>query len=214
MRTTILIQTFKRPEALKRLLESIKQQGYPPEMVLVHDDSETDLGLSASRNKLVFWSNTEYVILVDDDCIFTERTDITKLEGIMDTVEYDILAFDLGIHYMGTYKTEGDTVKLAPGVNSQGMYDFVPNVFIAKRQSLLKCQWDPSLKMGEHFAYFYTHLGKMKIGFTSEVSVGHSHVSSPEYDEYRQRATEYVKQFMRSNGIKRKVDLDGSVLEA
>jgi len=73
VKTTILFQTFKRPEACARLLESIIKHypEYYPDFVIVNDDSEHDRGISWGRNFLVSQAQTPYVLIIDDDAIFT-----------------------------------------------------------------------------------------------------------------------------------------------
>jgi len=202
-RTTIIFQTFKRPAICQRLLDSI-QKHYPshvPDFVIVNDDSEQDNGLSWGRNFLVKQAKTEYVMLIDDDAEFTEMTNIKLLEQMMDETQLDILGFACGFDYIGSYKVEGRTVTLLPQQNEQGRYDYVPNMFIARRESLLQHPWDEELKIGEHFAYFYEHYPNLKIDYTDQVSIKHEHISNPDYAKYRGRALQYAKRYMQKKGI-------------
>lgn len=208
MRTTILIHTFKRPQALQRLKDSIAK--YSPEhldSLIVYDDSNFDKGLSWGRNYLVSQANTDFVMILDDDMVFTGATSLDRLERLIDASGDDILAYDANCNYYGSYATEntpeGLIVHMDSKKNDKNKYDFVPNAFIAKRTSLLSCQWDESLKMGEHFAFFYEHRGKLQIDFTTEVSVLHAHIATPEYDKYRTRAIDFVKTFLKKKGIKK-----------
>lgn len=208
MRTTILIHTFKRPQAFQRLKDSIAK--YSPkhlENLIVYDDSNFDRGLSWGRNYLVSQAKTDFVMILDDDMVFSEATSLDRLEQLMDASGNDILAYEANCNYFGSYTTEKTPDGLIVHMNSQkndkNKYDFVPNAFIAKRTSLLTYQWDESLKMGEHFAFFYEHCGKLQIDFTDEVSVLHAHIGTPEYDKYRTRAIDFVKTYLRKKGIKR-----------
>jgi len=233
---TILIKTFRRPQAVNRLLASILQY-YPDIRIVIIDDSpgeargfiegmkpnikwlvteHEDIGLSAGRNIGLLHVKTPYVFMCDDDCIFTQATNLGRAEELLTASGVDILGIDAGVGYCGCFETRLDTVfylrnHTYPVVNPLVLpYDFVPNIFIAKTESLKQYKWDESLKMGEHFAYFYEHLGKIRVGFTKEVTMKHEHISSPGYDTYRGRATEYVKQYMRSKGIKRRITFDGT----
>lgn len=84
---TITIKTFERPLALRRLVESI-QQFYPRVRIVVVDDSAEQLqldgvttitmpfdsGVSAGRQRALEAVETRYVMVLDDDYIFTRRS--------------------------------------------------------------------------------------------------------------------------------------------
>lgn len=235
--TTILIKTFERPEAIARLMASIRQF-YPDIPVVVIDDGNNsmlkndlyahnlryvktafDIGLSAGRNLGLTMVETPYVFMCDDDCIFTAETDLNMAEKLMESSEADILGINAGVGYCGTFLVHGDTVTYSP--NGKGyldggnikFYDFVPNIFMAKTDKVRECKWDEELKMGEHFAYFFDHLGKIKVAYTPLVKMRHEHMSVAGYDSFRGRALDYVKIYMKKKGIKRRVDLDNQTIE-
>jgi hypothetical protein len=56
---------------------------------------------------------------------------------------------------------------------------------LAPTAVLRRYGWDASLKAGEHFAYFYAHLGKIRVGYTEVVSVHHEPARNPFYEQYR-----------------------------
>jgi len=206
---TILIKTIKRPELCQRLVSSIKTF-YPEVKILVLDD-EDDMGVSAGRNELVRMCETKYCMLLDDDCIFTPYTNIEKVLEMMgdyDMVGLEVLEKGRELNYKGRYEVDGSVVKMVGGEP----LEFIPNVFIAKTESLRKYPWDEEYKIGEHFAYFFSNRGKLKIGYTKEASVIHDHKDNPEYRTYRIRATDFVKKFMADNGITRRIDLSGCAL--
>lgn len=107
------ITTFKRPEALERLLISIARY-YPTANVYVADQNETldrefykrlrsdlfnmglakrvsveslpyDCGLSYARNHLVTTTPNMYKLILDDDMEFSEETDIGKMIALFET---------------------------------------------------------------------------------------------------------------------------------
>ena len=117
--------------------------------------------------------------------------------------------FKIDTDYYGLYEKDGTGVKYVKG-DRDGLYDFCSNIFIAKTASLLKYKWDEELKLGEHFAYFYEHQGKLKIG-VSDVPIDHCHFGGKEYSEYRNRAVGYVKQYMKKKGITHIKDLSGGL---
>lgn len=200
---TILIKTFKRPQVLERLLNSIKK--FQPGIPYIVLDDEEDIGVSAGRNRLVEMCDTPYCLILDDDCVFTDKTDLKRAVEILKEKDLDILQLDIGEGYQGIYETNGSEVTMLR-TSRDGLYDFVSNVFVAKTDKLRECKWDESLKIGEHFAYFYTHKGKLRIGKTDEVRLEHHHARVSDYNAYRDRALEYVKEFMRKNGITKRID--------
>lgn len=217
---TLLIHTYKRPDMAERLEASAREK-YPDMPILVYDDTEHDRGLSWGRNYLVEQAKTKYVFICDDDCFFTENTDLEAVKAKLEADDLDILSIHdetVGTIYNGTYELEkgpedfGDTVHLKP-VEDDGLCDFVINFFLAKRESLLEHKWDERLKIGEHFAYFYNHRGKMKIKHAPQWAIGHDHQASEEYNKARQRAWDFLYMYMVEQRLRRRVSLDGAILE-
>jgi len=211
-KTTILVQTIYRPQCLKRLLESISLYA-PKYQVLVHDDTKSDIGLSAARNKLVREATTPYVFLCDDDCVFTPNTNMAGIEKQFEDSHADILGItvlnnNIPLDYKGRFEVDGNTVKLVP----EEPLEFIPNVFIAKKKTLLKHTWRNDLKLGEHFAFFFDYHKKLLIKTTDRYSIEHKHESSVIYNRYRNRAPSYVKMYMKSVGIRVRIDLNGEIL--
>lgn len=231
---TILIKTFERPDAVKRLVESIRTF-YQDIEIIVIDDSERsasltgvtqvllpfDVGLSRGRNLGMAHVRTPYVFICDDDCIFTDETDLGKAQALLNECAVDILGVDADINYCGTFEThinEYTTVIYRRGTIGGSadadvkLYDFIPNIFLAKTAVLLQHSWDESLKMGEHFAFFYDYLTKVRVGFTSLVKIKHEHIDNEKYKPFRDRALTYVKQYMEKKNIRKRIDLDGNIL--
>jgi hypothetical protein len=187
---------------LDRLLTSIKE--YAPDIKIdVLDDSDTNIGISAGRNQLVARCKTKYCMILDDDCIFTPKTNLEKAIKILEERDLDLLEIQVpGLNYRGHFKIKNDEIE-AVQANEGEYFDFITNIFVAKTDVLRKYKWDDRMKIGEHTSYFFTHRGKMKIGTTDQVTIRHEHVSPPGYNIYRSRGEDYVKIFMRENGIKR-----------
>lgn len=235
MDTTILIKTFERPSAVKRLIESIRKF-YSDIPIVVVDDSkeilmfnqdkdtsylktEFDIGLSEGRNLGVDSIQTKYFFTCDDDNIFTPNTNLEKAEQLIELNNLDLLGVkEEGNDYYGLFEDSGDgVVKYVRGnIGTNGevhFYDFVPNLFLMKTESAKRFRWDDELKIGEHFAYFHAHRGKLKVGFTDSIVLAHDHIQSEFYSPFRQRAEDYVKQYMKKAGIKRRIDLVGNIIE-
>lgn len=231
---TVVIKTFERPEACARLIGSVRKF-YPTVPIIVVDDSHTpnipaatnmlyfrteyDIGVSAGRNLGVDHVKTPYVWIGDDDCEFTKDTDLEHAIKMIEKYDLDIIGMEAtGVNWMGTFKVEGDTVRMVPeSIENFGevkIFDFVPNIFVARTDTMQRFPWDEKLKVGEHFAHFFTNRGKLKVGYTDRISITHGFKTpSDTYHRMRRRAPQFVEQFMRENGIKRRVDLLGNVME-
>jgi GT2 family glycosyltransferase len=104
---TAIIKTFQRPEALDRLIRSVRKF-YPQLAITVADDGPTpavrddidylrlpaDVGLSAGRNALLRHIRTPYFLLLDDDLEFTRRTRIERLFELVAGDAVDIAGGD------------------------------------------------------------------------------------------------------------------------
>jgi GT2 family glycosyltransferase len=106
---TVLVKTFQRPEALRRLITSISRF-YPNVAVFVVDDSEeplepvpegitrywhlpfNSLGVSAGRNFGVRQVETEYTLVCDDDMVFGRRTDLARMLRTLVTTRFDVVS--------------------------------------------------------------------------------------------------------------------------
>ena len=106
---TIVVKTFQRPDALRRLVASIRR--FSPDVpVLVVDDSEqpvdpvpegvtryehlpfNSLGVSAGRNYGLARVETPYVLFSDDDMVFGRRTDVEKMLHTLQSTRFDVVS--------------------------------------------------------------------------------------------------------------------------
>jgi len=151
---TIVIKTFLRPRALDRLLHDIKRY-YPAVKVYVADDSDKpqirkdvdeyfvlpfESGASYGRNYMIDRVKTKYIMLLDDDTIFTENTKIEwALEVFNASKRIDLVAgrcIPDDVFY-GSLLIENNNLirdmKLAKTVvDGFPQFDFYPNFFVAK----------------------------------------------------------------------------------
>ena len=106
---TVVVKTFQRPEALLRLVASIRRF-YPRIPILVVDDSEMplepvpegvsrywhlpfdSLGVSAGRNFGLAQVETEHVLFCDDDMVFERRTDLARMLDTVLTTRFDVVS--------------------------------------------------------------------------------------------------------------------------
>lgn len=212
--TTILVKTFERPECLARLLRSI-QTYYPATQILIADDSRKpsakttryittyampyDSGLSAGRNLLVSKVTTPYMVLLDDDFIFTEATRLEVLQAHVKT-GYDLVAGvvkdtrQIPFHIGDVIAINGQpTVKIRTAYTGPLIdCSFVPNFFLAKTDAVRAIGWTDKLKLAEHVDFFARAYGKLKIGYCTTVSVMHDREPrSMFYRSMRSRTTKF-----------------------
>jgi len=244
--TTFLIKAFGRIEYINKLVSSILYK-YSNAKILILDDSGKlsekdistfkskkvdlilssieDIGLSAGRNQLVENCSTRYMVLLDEDFVFTKRTDIIKALKILATTSIDIVGgavYDVGPNaqqhnqprsFHGTLNLDAGGVLIIDESNIEkksvegiDLYDLVMNFFIAKTESISKVKWDPELKLAEHLDFFLrAKQSELNITFESDIEVKHiQNVNNQdsEYSEYRARANQYNEIFKKKHKIR------------
>lgn len=236
---TFGIKAFGRSVHLEKLVSSIFAS-YPGAKVIVIDDSgddsltvpdgaqlvrapERDIGLSAGRNMLIDLCDTTYFVLLDDDFIFTEKTDIARMLQALKDFDLDIVGgavYDVGpsaqskdqprTFYGSLDFLDGGTLKISTGKVRQWcgnvpLYDLVLNFFVAKTESLSAVKWDAAFKLGEHLDFFIRakQLG-FRITYLNNVLIDHfrDHSANTEsYKEYRRRADMFHEKFKQKYSI-------------
>ena len=106
---TVVVKTFQRPEALRRLVASIRRF-YPDVPVVVVDDSAeplepppdgvtlyrhlpfNSLGVSAGRNLGVREAQTPYTLICDDDMVFGPKTDVARMLRTVQETRFDVVS--------------------------------------------------------------------------------------------------------------------------
>eukprot|EP00026_Physarum_polycephalum_P001802 Phypoly_transcript_01805.p1 GENE.Phypoly_transcript_01805~~Phypoly_transcript_01805.p1 ORF type:complete len:826 (+),score=108.69 Phypoly_transcript_01805:123-2480(+) len=218
---TIVIKTFERPLCVTRLVASIRER-FKRIKIHIADDShqmllsdvssildenvfyhkiDEDSGLAAGRNFLVNQVLTDYVLVLDDDFVFTSETDLdTPLRVLMYTdrtlvggcvsagsLSYDIYKDNTELHVKPDLKCAADiseypdrivrpvygglTVGQTHNFNHCFETTAVDNFFMANRKALGFVQWDGFLKMGEHEDFFLRAKGILKVGICMNLRV-------------------------------------------
>lgn len=218
--TEILVKSFRRQRLLLRFLESVRKF-YPEIIVHVVDDSGEmteegfkardlpnviwhempfDSGLPAGRNKGIQESSAKYVIICEEDFVFTKETDLGAMLIPLETLDIcGGLTRKNGVaeNWCGNMRLEGETLRQekancseeeVKGVPFQRA-DFTYNFFAAKRETLLAHPWDERYKISdEHLDSFLTwKKAGLKVGFTTQSICDHAPSRDREYNEYRQR---------------------------
>lgn len=244
-RCTALIKAFGRFDLLKGLVQSIRARSSELRIDCLDDSGrlsesmidelrgfgvrfiespEFDIGLSAGRNLLLANCETPYFILLDEDFLFTEKTDFLSALHLLNCSSIDLIGgavFDVGPDAQPHNQPRsfvGDLEKTADGVlrihpssearrSVEGLplCDLVMNFFVAKSASVRRVGWSEELKLGEHLDFFMrAQQAGLNIHYSSGMQVDHvQHFgnASSGYGEARSRASEYLKAFRSMHGL-------------
>lgn len=239
---TLVVKTGDRPEALGNLLRSAAKL-YPGMLAVVADDGREasaipggldlrvryyrlpyDSGLSAGRNLAVSQVTTRYFVLLDDDFVLTERTNLGKWLTVLEEAPVDLVGGSVkGVEYTASQhlvasqelrRTRGARLGdlSAYGHADCARSDLVVNFFMARTERVRSVMWDNELKLAEHSAFFLKAVGRVRVASCPSVWIDHVRVPVPdEYKARRKRASkDFVHQFMRKWGVRRLV-MDGKV---
>jgi len=204
-RVTLGITCFNRPHLVRRLLESIQQhapQGVridiaengiegPWDHTLVKSEEGRrifllpfDAGCAATRNELAKRFVGDYLVYLEEDFVFTEKTDLRPLVEILD--------FDSRVGVVGGFVDPGyfppvlEERSLPSGL--QYYKSSTARMFVMCRREILEDHpFDEMLKTGEHGPWMTVigETGKWDIAFCGQTSIFH-HNPEPDSDWYRQ----------------------------
>jgi hypothetical protein len=185
-----IIPTFERPRVCQRLIDSIRAY-YPSANIYVCDDSRTphrydgahnipapayDIGLSAKRNHLVDATDEPYILLHDDDYIFTDNSDLSVMWDLFH--EFDEVGIVCGerrdsrfhfrragwfcgkvwpeasVRYHRPPDEQYQTVTVGGRTLRYHPVDFAMNWYLADRRTVELVPWDEELKLQEHIEHF------------------------------------------------------------
>lgn len=238
---TFCITTLDRYENLKELLDSIRKF-YPDGKILVADQSKEinaefyqeyenllviplpyDCGLSFARNKLAEQSNTDFILILEDDFLFTENTVVEKmllLSSYYDIIGGAVYKNDKRIPFEFYLEKIGDTLYQTPDeemyMNHMGVKfketGCMLNFLLINRKVFNDVKWDDRLKLREHQHFFYKAKGQ-KICFTPDVKIiDNKKGQSKDYKALKGR-DEFWKIAMKDIGITKVKYLSGRVVE-
>jgi glycosyltransferase involved in cell wall biosynthesis len=238
---TYVAHTNGRIHHIQSLHDSV-QKFYPGTLVLASDDGENstergempglptlrwivlpvDSGLSIGRNELILSARTPYVHVVDDDFTISSRSHFELLLEVLHTSSFDLASPRIpadvasGWSYRGLFSIDNKTLSLVRGLHGTHRgcehVDFVPNVFMAKREALLRSPWDPELKLGEHEEFFLrlTQSGA-KVLYCNDLEITHiqyqwwKYVNNDpnSYFVKRSRAIDFWRVALQKHGLER-----------
>lgn len=232
MELTAIVPTFLR-HRLARITVKRLRRLHPELPIIVGNDGAKDItglpddvqvmrfpqniGLSASRNRMVEAAKTDRILLMDDDWWIPDRHTVPRLLGNLEREGCDISAGVMvrrifpgrlhNNHWFGCFRQDGDTLIVERRLREGDRCDMTDNFFVADRDVLLERPWDESLKNGEHAAFFFDHWGKSDIMLDQEAVVQDFGLMVPwrlrkEYHAHRKLATERRTKSLESRGIK------------
>jgi len=233
----IIIPTFLRDDKLKECVDSILRtfgavNNYQPNVrIYVGDQGEMDpakqeyytylkelghkiyhlpynCGLAYARNYLISQTNEPYILVCDDDYVFTEKTMFEPMINLLISNEH------IGI--VGGKLNDRETIPVRVYVDSnkgsnfltyvykQPVYlnsiptiiqktyryfktEMVPNFFLAKREVFKDIKWDDELKLIEHSDFFLRLKStSWKVLFTPDCEIEHHPENNSEaYNAFR-----------------------------
>jgi glycosyltransferase involved in cell wall biosynthesis len=208
---TAVIKTFQRPRQVRRLVASIRRVQPDLPIIVVDDNRDptpipgTELlampfnsGISAGRNAALRRVETPYVLLLDDDFVFTRQTSLAGPIAAMEAVaDIDILGGavvnlpDFSVNDYSLIAMEGHpaTPRFALGsmVGGLAVHAKVPNFFVGRTERVLSVGWTEELKVLEHAEFFWRAWGELTTVYDPTWRVLHARNpfdrSSPERNE-------------------------------
>ena len=195
-----------------------------------------DTGISAGRNHLLARVDTPYLLLNDDDRLFSRHTDLEVMVRLLDTCGLDVVGgrtwqrrrrhlylVKSVVDTPVTLELDGETLRCVEvAVDERAACtrcDLVPNFFVAPTGRIRAMGgWDARLKVDEHIDFFLRAKREgLAVGYTTRSSVDHVRGlerSRPRYLRFRQRAAEFRPFWMRSHGISTLINRHGTVITA
>lgn len=181
---TVIGKTFERPANARRMVKSLRRVFDGP--IVIADDSRTpltwdvpgvnpvilrfDSGVAAGRNAALAEVETEFVMSVDDDFVFTPELNLNRvLAYLRRNPEVDIvggLVINLPLWQAPDYSTaplfayRGDPIREA-GTIIDGLPVLykVAQFFVARTQRIRLVKWDQNLKRVDHNDFFTSAYG-------------------------------------------------------
>ncbi|TWU54923.1 Glycosyl transferase family 2 [Rubripirellula tenax] len=230
---TFCIKTIHRPNCCAALVRSIHDHyGDDRPLIHVLDDGKPelrfsavcpdeatmvdkviitpyDIGLSAGRNRLLDAGDTPIVIFTDDDHLVTNQTRLPELIGTLNKHhDLDLLAaLSNDEERPKMLRVEDRVLRIAHGSykkhRSVRWCHYVGNCFVAYRDILQAIRWDESLKVEEHWDFFWrAKIAGMNVAVDLNHSFKHEHVDPP---GYVRRRPEFLKAGLHKHGLEKVV---------
>ncbi|KAI8508909.1 hypothetical protein Bbelb_127570 [Branchiostoma belcheri] len=219
-RVTVITKTYLRYPVLRKLIDSVNKH-FSGAKIIVADDSDKFEDLSdyknvdhykmpaqkgwfAGRNLALSQVTTEYFFWLDDDMVFTEKTDLKFMMNFLDKTGYHIvggrledseLTFAQRYDYVPSNTGDGGCLsrkegsyKVIPGFSTCTSTDIVLNVFMGETQTVRAVGFEPNpvYARAAHSEFFADGLGRFRVASCTNVEVKHlSDTSNRHYNKAR-----------------------------
>jgi len=231
----VIVTTFLRDDKIVKCIDSLRSF-YPDDLIRIYigDQNEKvsdemmkyydelnknghkifkleyNCGLAYARNYLASKTVEPFILVIDDDFIFTKKSDITKFRDILEDDENIGIAggkLEGRSPYLGwfcpipsinkilkvnifsvDYKTHKTTkYNYKPREVTYYDTDIVLNFALYKRELFYDINWDNDLVLVEHSDFFLRLKDTdWKVAYTPEVEIAHNETSnSKEYNSFR-----------------------------
>lgn len=216
----VVVDDSVRPYAVQ--LVQAKFAGSPVRVL----ETEPDVGISAGRNIGVAHVETDHFVLLDDDHVLTERSDIARMRDRLIKHDFDIVGGsyveydESGSPYV--FAWEGHLVRVESALVCKRLElveeltpcDIVNNFFVAKTKSVSSFGgWDPRLKVLEHMDFFLrAQTQGLRVAHLRGTFVEHLPERRQEYVQFRtDRSPAFREMWMRKHGLSHYLDFAGRV---
>ena len=222
---TVVTKTARRPHLVMRMVQSMIKK-YPDLSVIAYDDGvgefsreimegianltnlkyiigdEKDLGIAQGRNLALEHVKTKYFFLVDDDNIFTDKTDLELLVDILDTTDATLAGGTFAFYKdFSSYLTFGYTKKrrdlfvkhgsclkanvTIPNFPKCVRCELTSNDFMARTRDIIEVGgWSEELKVLEHKDLFVRlKAADKKVVYCPEVKVHNARPAGGKYND-------------------------------
>jgi len=130
--STLIVTAFNRPNVLEACIESVRAF-YPSLKIIISDNGRSfpetreklerelgchylqhpfDSGVSFSKNAALDMIETKYAVVIDDDFIFTRKTDLGKIKAVLDGDPDVGVAGGCPVASSGKIGTRGSTLRV------------------------------------------------------------------------------------------------------
>ncbi len=219
---TIMFKSFERQKQARALVKSIWKY-YPRVRIVIADDSATPLtvpdypqgsnlkiiqmpfnsGLSKGLNLALAEIETPFMVRLDDDVLFTRRTDLAgELRFLEAHEDVDLVGMpwidackaistkrDIKVYMRIDMREAPLPLKVPHGTKIDRQHIVlgkVSNAYLARTESIRKVGWDDNIRMIDHHDFFYRAAGILVSVLSLNSVLFHNHnFFSPHYNRYR-----------------------------
>src|SRR6056297_23020 len=175
-------------EEIKKVVEGVGGRYYKLDF---------NIGVPASRNKLIDKINTKYVLVGDNDFLYDEEAKVDKMVTFLENnPEFDLIGgriiennkiknyqgfidiYDDHLEYSMVHENEAIDLDKASGLRYKEV-DLTFNYFVARVDSIKDVPWDEGIKVAYEHSHWFINLKKAgkKVAFSPDSIVKHKYQS-------------------------------------